>query len=135
MKIISILKEKICKLCNSKNIIHNENVEIKEEVKKEKEILCTGANCNALSIWDFPTPTGICKNPDTKEIREYVKKDNLGQLLNNPITYCIFCDKTNMYCFYSGTCKNKMNIDYNEIEKYSIATQELLENKYGQKPN
>lgn len=118
---------------------------IVEDFKKEpilnynalnnKPIVAEGRRSIALGIWDFPIPTGICSNPEDNEIKEVVRKDKLGQLLNNPITHCIFCNKSNMYCFFGGDCKNKGEIPLSLVEKYKKEVENEIEKKYGKRPN
>ena len=118
---------------------------IKEDFKKElilnsnisndKPIVVEGGRSIALGIWDFPIPTGLCSNPEDDEIKEAVRKDKLGQLLNNPITHCIFCNKSNMYCFFDGDCKNKGEIPLSLVEKYKKEVENEIEKKYGKRPN
>lgn len=112
------------------NNINKEKVIYKEDIK----IKVTGNNSKAFGVWDYAIPTGICSNPETNAIKKIVNKDKLGKLLNNPITYCIFCNKTHMLCFYGGYCKQKQPIDNDILYNYCKAAEAEIEAKYGKKP-
>ena len=99
----------------------------------ETQILVSGGRSVALGIKDFPIPAGICSNPISEELTEYIKQDRLGQLLNNPICHCIFYDKSNGYCFFAGSCKEKQEISNSLVEQYKEYMKAQINQTYGEK--
>ena len=95
-------------------------------------VILTGNTSVALGIRDFPIPTGICSNPVFDELRKEIRKDKLGQLLNNPINQCIFCNKSNNYCFFCGDCKEKLEISDEKIDNYRQMMKDYINEKYGE---
>ena len=65
--------------------------------KPQEEILATGNRSVALGINDKVAAKGICDNPIQ------LQHDPLSDLLNNPITKCVFCK--NGKCYYGGECE------------------------------
>lgn len=101
-----------------------------EILKKDKQIMASGANCIAFSVKDFPIPAGICSEPVSEELKEYIKKDKLGQFLNNPITHCIFYNKSTGYCFFAGDCNKKQEISDSLVKEYYKSMKDEMEKKY-----
>lgn len=96
-----------------------EKLETSSNVLKELRQVTAYGNISAtLSIHDFPLPTGICANPISKELEECIKRDEVGQLLRNPIHRCIFYNNTTGYCFFAGFCSEKQEINNIQIECY-----------------
>jgi hypothetical protein len=67
--------------------------------KPQEEILVIGNISAALGIKDKVIAKGICDNPIQ------LQHDPLSDLLNNPITKCIFCK--NGKCYYGGECERR----------------------------
>ena len=88
----------------------------------------------ALSIWDFPIPSGYCTNPCSDDIDKHVKNDKLGQLLNNPISKCVFYLSDKGYCMFAGNCSMKAPISNEELNEYKRVTNEEIERRYGPRP-
>lgn len=96
----------------------------------EKQILVSGRRSEALGARDFPIPTGICSEPVSEELKDYIKNDKLGQLLNNPIHHCIFYNKATGYCFFGGLCDKKQKISNVQVAAYKESMQlEILKMK------
>ena len=89
-----------------------------EILKEQKDILVTGHRSEAIGVNAFAIPTGICSEPVSEELEEYIKKDKIGQLLNNPIHHCIFYNKSTNYCFFAGFCNKKQEISNSRIKEY-----------------
>jgi hypothetical protein len=96
----------------------------------EKQILVSGNRSLALGARDFPIPTGICGNPVSEELEEYIKQDKLGQLLRNPIHHCVFYDKSTGYCFFAGSCNEKQEINNSLVEQYKNDMKKIIDNEY-----
>lgn len=96
-----------------------EKLETSSNVLKEcKDIKVTGNRSVAFGDNDFPIPTGICANPVSKELREIIMHDTVGQLLHNPFNNCIFYNVSTGYCFFAGLCNEKQEISNAQIESY-----------------
>lgn len=98
----------------------------------ETQILVSGNNSKALGVRHFPIPTGICSEPVSEELEEYIKKDKLGQLLNNPIHHCVFYDKSTGYCFFAGLCDKKQEISNSLVEQYREHMKAQINQIYGE---
>ena len=61
------------------------------------DIRATGNRSVALGINSKVTAKGVCDNP------VQLQYDPLSDLLNNPITKCVFCK--NGKCYYGGECE------------------------------
>ena len=75
--------------------------------EQQKEILATDRRGVAFGINDRITAKGICDNPIQ------LPYDPLSDLLNNPITKCVFCK--NGKCYYGGECERCKPL-VNEVE-------------------
>lgn len=98
----------------------------------EKQILVSGNSSVALGVKDFPIPTGLCSEPISEELKEYIKRDKLGQLLCNPIHYCVFYNKSTGYCFFAGLCDKKQEISNSAIEQYKEHMKAYINQVYGE---
>lgn len=65
--------------------------------KPQDKIMVTGHRSAALGIKNKVIAKGICDNPIQ------LQYDPLSDLLNNPITKCVFCK--NGKCYYGGECE------------------------------
>ena len=109
-----------------------EKLETSSNILKDlKDIRATGCYSVALGVNDFSIPTGICANPVSIEIEEFIKQDKIGQLLNNPIHHCIYYNKDTGYCFFAGFCNKKQEISNTQIKSYK--EQMKLQIQYGEK--
>lgn len=99
-------------------------------------ILVLGKCSVALGVRDFPIPTGICGNPISVELKEYIKQDKqdkLGQLLRNPIYHCAFYNNSTGYCFFAGFCNEKHEISKSLVEHYKHSMRIKINEQYGEK--
>ena len=67
--------------------------------KPQDQIMVTGHRSSALGIKTKVVAKGICDNPIT------LPYSLLSDLLNNPITKCVFCK--NGKCYYDGECDRR----------------------------
>ena len=98
----------------------------------EKQVSVSGHRSVACGVRYFPIPTGICSEPISEELKEYIKNDKLGQLLCNPIHHCIFYDKSTGYCFVAGLCDKKQEISNSAVNQYKEHMKAHINQIYGE---
>ena len=100
-------------------------------LKEQKDITVTGNSSVAFGVKNFPVPTGVCNNPVSEELIEYIKHDKLGQLLCNPICKCVFYDEDTHFCFFAGLCHEKQKITQLQVKEYITQMKAHLNQLYG----